>query len=61
MEGKLARLFDYQKFSPNSKLDSIIKDVESRYSLDKELISDDDLSMINAAGVPVIDNPYNRD
>ena len=52
MEGKLSRLFDYQKFEPNSKLDKLIKDVESRYSLDDMMLSDDDLGMINAAGTP---------
>ncbi len=50
MENKLSRLFDYQKFAPNSRLESIIKDVESRYSLDQELMSDDELDMVNAAG-----------
>ncbi len=50
MENKLSRLFDYQKFAPNSRLDSIIKDVESRYSLDQELMTDDELDMVNAAG-----------
>jgi hypothetical protein len=50
MENKLARLFDYQKYEPNSKLSSIIKDVESRYSLDMEVLSDDELGMLSAAG-----------
>ncbi len=50
MDSKLARLFDYQKYSPNSKLDSIIKDVESRHKTDIRLLSDDELGMLNAAG-----------
>ena len=50
MENKLARLFDYQKFSPNDKLASIIADVESRYQTDIEVLSDDELGMLNAAG-----------
>ena len=50
MENKLARLFDYQKFSPNDKLASIIADVESRYPSDIEVLSDDELGMLNAAG-----------
>ncbi len=41
---------DYQKFEPNSKLDRLIQDVESRYSLDDMALSDDELGMINAAG-----------
>ncbi len=52
MESKLSRLFDYQKFEPNSKLDKLIKDVESRYSLDDMMMSDDELDMVNAAGTP---------
>lgn len=50
MEEKISRLFDYQKFAPNARLDSIIKDVESRYELDKFELSDDELGMVNAAG-----------
>ncbi len=51
MESKISRLFDYQKFEPNSKLDKLIQDVESRYSLDDNMLSDDELGMVNAAGV----------
>ena len=51
MEKKLSRLFDYQKYEPNDKLASIIKDVESRYSDDIQVLSDDELGMLNAAGV----------
>ena len=50
MENKLSRLFDYQKYAPNDKLSSIIRDVESRYSLDLQELSDDELGMLNAAG-----------
>ena len=51
MEKKLSRLFDYQKYEPNDKLASIIKDVESRYSDDIQVLSDDELGMLNAAGL----------
>lgn len=50
MENKLSRLFDYQKYAPNDKLSSIIRDVESRYSLDMQELSDDELGMLSAAG-----------
>ena len=50
MENKLSRLFDYQKYAPNDKLSSIIRDVESRYSLDVQELSDDELGMLSAAG-----------
>ena len=49
MENKLSRLFDYQKFSGNDALASVIKDVESRYPETREL-SDDELFFVNAAG-----------
>ncbi len=53
MENKLSRLFDYQKYAPNSELDAIIKSVESKYQLDKvEQLSDDELFFVAAAGVP---------
>ena len=50
MENKISRLFDYQKYAPNDKLSAIIKDVESRYSLDIQELSDDELGMLSAAG-----------
>ncbi len=50
MENKLSRLFDYQKYAPNDKLSSIIRDVESRYSLHVQELSDDELGMLSAAG-----------
>ncbi len=43
----LSRLFDLQRFSQNSRLESIISDVESRYG---KAISDEDLAYVNAAG-----------
>lgn len=48
MEKKLKALFDYQRFEKNERLGKIIKETESRY--EREL-SDDDLSLVNAAGV----------
>ncbi len=50
MEKKIARLFDYQKYAANKDLADIISDVESRYSLDAVELSDDDLSLVSAAG-----------
>ena len=46
-EQALKKLFDYQKFGKNERLERIIKETEIRY--DAEL-SDDDLSLVNAAG-----------
>lgn len=47
MEKKLKELFEYQRFEHNGKLDKMINETENRYG--KEL-SDDDLSLVNAAG-----------
>ena len=50
MDKKLARLFDYQKYSPNSDLEKIISDVDSRHSIESSRMSDEELGMLNAAG-----------
>lgn len=47
----LEKLFDFQKFENNSRLAKLIAETESRYS---KALSDDDLDMVNAAGVPEI-------
>ncbi len=58
MEKKLKRLFDYQRFEKNERLEKLIHETESRYA--KEL-SDDDLSLVNAAGETEIGtNPGGR-
>ena len=50
MENKLKKLFDYQQFEKNEKLEKLIRETESRYAAE---LSDDDLSLVNAAGEPV--------
>ena len=47
MEKKLKKLFDYQRFEQNAKLEKLIQETESRYA--KEL-SEEDLSLVSAAG-----------
>ena len=47
MENKLKKLFEYQKFEKNAKLDALIAQTHSRYG---EALSDDDLEMVAAAG-----------
>ena len=47
MERRLCRLFDRQKFQQNSRLSSIIDDVERRYAC---AMNDDDLALVSAAG-----------
>ena len=46
-EEKLKKLFDFQKFNRNPKLDRLTEEAES----EGVLLSDDDLSLVNAAGV----------
>ncbi len=47
MEKKLAALFDYQHFEPNSRLAKMIANTEAKYS---RALDDDELDMVNAAG-----------
>lgn len=50
IENKLKMLFDYQKFENNTRVNSIIEE-----SLEKGMmLSDEDLSMVNAAGIPYV-------
>ena len=52
MEKMLKRVFDYQNFSPNSRLSAMIEDVENRYrALDEE-----ELFLVSAAGDTDITN-----
>lgn len=51
MEKKLKRLFDYQKYADNRRLAKMIEDTETRYG---EKLTDEDLEMVSAAGVPVL-------
>lgn len=50
MENMLSRLFDYQKYEKNSRLDKIIGSVEKRYPEDLQPLSEDILGKLNAAG-----------
>lgn len=49
MENKLQRMFDYQSFAGNARIEKMMKEAEARYNRE---ISDDDLGMVNAAGLP---------
>ena len=51
MENKLKALFDYQRFEKNAKLERLIRETENGYAAE---ISDDDLSLVNAAGEHVV-------
>lgn len=48
MINRMQYTFDYQKFSPNSRLSKIIEAVEQRYTE----LSDEDLFFVSAAGEP---------
>lgn len=50
MENKLKKLFDYQRFEKNAKLERLIWETENGYAAE---ISDDDLFLVNAAGEPM--------
>ena len=46
MEHRLKRIFDYQRFSKNKRLNEIISDTENRYSE----LDEDELFLVAAAG-----------
>lgn len=54
MESKLKKLFDYQRFEQNEKLEALIR--ESEESFVREL-SDDELFLVNAAGEIEMNTP----
>lgn len=47
MEQKLKRMFDYQKFQKNSRLEAMLAEAEGRY---EGSLSDDALELVSAAG-----------
>lgn len=47
MEQKLKRLFDYQKFQKNPRLEAMLTEAEGRY---QGSLSDDALELVSAAG-----------
>lgn len=47
VEKKLTKLFDFQRFSGNDRLNAIIAGVEERYA---GALADDDLELVSAAG-----------
>ena len=46
MEQKLKRLFDYQRFQKNSRLDAMLAEAEGRYAE----MDDEALELVSAAG-----------
>ena len=53
MERIMQKIFDYQKFEGNSKLQKVIDSVHAKYAL-REL-SESDLLFVNAAGMKTTD------
>lgn len=53
MEKTLKTLFDFQKFDGNPHLSKLIEETESLY---ENTLSDEDLDLVNAAGI----NPYEK-
>ena len=56
-EQVLKRLFDFQRFSPNNRLEALIQDTDSRQTT---TLSESELSFVNAAGVPEMMSLQNR-
>ncbi len=51
MERKLRALFDFQKYEQNADLQKVIDRVHARYNSKAQLLDDDDVEFVNAAGV----------
>ena len=50
MEGKLKKLFDFQKFAGNRELQQVIDSVHAKYAVRELDLSD--MEMVSAAGMP---------
>ena len=51
MINKIKNTFEYQRFSPNSRLSKMIGDVEKRYGEQRSMeLDDEDLFFVAAAG-----------
>ncbi len=61
MENTLKTLFDFQRFESNDRLSKLIEATESKYMSNMTALSDDDLSMISAAGKTTVDSRRSRD
>lgn len=57
MENRLKALFDYQKFENNESLNALIQETQMRLGAE---LSDDELSMISAAGDIPLKNESNQ-
>ena len=51
LERKLKALFDFQKYEQNADLQKVIDRVHVRYNSKAQLLDDDDVEFVNAAGV----------
>ena len=49
IEKKLNRLFDYQRFEKNDRLEKLIQETESQFRME---LSDESLELVSAAGDP---------
>jgi len=48
MSNKISQIFDYEKFSKNDKIESMIGDIDARYG---RKLSEDELDQVAAAGI----------
>ena len=50
MDNVLKRLFDFQRFQRNDRMETLISETESRYGETPKGLSDAELDFVNAAG-----------
>ncbi len=57
-EQVIKKLFDFQRFADNQSLHSMIDETSSRYG---KALTEDELSLVSAAGVPAMMNIRDSD
>lgn len=50
MENLLKKLFDFQRFQGNERMETLISETEKRYGGEREGLPDEELDFVNAAG-----------
>lgn len=53
MKANLTQLFEYQRFAENPELQRMIQSAEDRYMKRRQVLEDDEVEMVAAAGMAV--------
>lgn len=61
MENLLKKLFDFQRFQGNERMETLISETEKRYGREREGLPDEELDFVNAAGEMLPRNKKNAE